>query len=114
MRKRERPRDGERRWRQWTEEEAREVFAELAASGETAAAFSRRTGISHGRLAYWRKRVAPRERTDFVAVDLAGVAMPRCLEIVAAGVVVRMREDLDADQVARLVFAIGRRASGGC
>lgn len=107
-------RDGERHWHQWTEKEAREALAEFAASGETAAAFSRRTGISHRRLAYWRKRVAPGERTDFVAVDLAGVGVPRCLEIVAAGVVIRVREDLEADQVARLVEAIGRRVSGAC
>ena len=114
MRNRASKRDGERRWRQWTEKEARAALEELAASGETAAAFSRRTGISHRRLAYWRKRVAPRERTDFVAVDLAEVVMPRCLEIVAAGVVIRVREDLEADQVARLVEAIGRRVSGAC
>ena len=108
-----------RRWRQWSEQEARELLAEFAASQQTAAAFSRRKGVSSGRIAYWRKRLdgsslVLRETTDFVAVDLAAVGTSRCLEIVAAGVVVRMREDLDADQVARLVQAIGRRVGGAC
>ena len=102
-------------WRQWKEDDARKALADLAASGETLVAFSRRTGVSLARLAYWRKRVAPAEATpaSFVAVDLAGVSV-RQLEIVALGVVVRVREDLDAEQVAHLVEAIGRRVVGAC
>lgn len=108
-----------RRWRQWSEQEARKAVAELAASGESAAAFSRRTGVSLGRLTYWRKRLdgsslALGETTDFVAVNLSGATTSRSLEIVAAGVVVRVREDLDAGQVAHLVEAIGRRVTGAC
>ncbi|MBX3126224.1 MAG: transposase [Polyangiaceae bacterium] len=99
-----------RRWRQWSEQEARKAVAELAASGESAAAFSRRTGVSLGRLSYWRQRLdgsslALGETTDFVAVNLAGVATSRCLEIVAAGVVVRVRDDLDVGRVAHLLCA---------
>jgi hypothetical protein len=104
----------ERRWSQWTEKEAREALAELAASGESAAAFARRMGVSPGRIAYWQKRMASRGTPDFVPVDIAGVTRSRCLEIVAAGVVIRVREDLEADQVAHLVEAIGRRVSGAC
>jgi|SRR5688572_12606057 hypothetical protein len=102
-------------WRQWKEDEARTALAELAASGETLVAFSRRTGVSLARLAYWRKRVPLPDTTPtgFVAVDLAGVSA-RQLEIVALGVVVRVREDLDADQVAQLVEAIGRRVVRAC
>jgi len=108
-----------RRWRQWSEQEARKALAQFAASGESAVAFSRRTGVSQGRLTYWRKRLDGSslvlgETTDFVAVNLAGVRTSRCLEIVAAGVVVRMREDLDVGQVAHLVEAIGRRVGGAC
>lgn len=103
-----------RRWRQWTEKEAREALAELAASGESATVFSRRMGVSPGRLAYWQKRIGRSKATDFVAVDLAGVTTSRYLELVAAGVVVRVREDLDVDRVAHLVAAIGRRVSGVC
>jgi hypothetical protein len=102
-------------WRQWKEDDAREALAELAASGETLVAFSRRTGVSLARLAYWRKRVslADAAPTSFVAVELAGVGA-RQLEIVAFGVVVRVREDLDAEQVAHLVEAIGRRVVRAC
>ena len=65
--------------------------------------FSRRTGVPVARLAYWRRRVSFPEATptNFVAVDLAGVGA-RQLEIVAFGVVVRVREALDADRVAHL------------
>ena len=115
MRKGTRRRDGERRWRQWTEVEANEVLAELAGGGESVAAFSRRTGVSRARIAYWRKRLAASgAATDFVAVDLAELRTSRSLEIVAGGVVVRVREDLDTDEVARLVAAIGRHVSGAC
>lgn len=115
MRKRTRRRDGELRWRQWTEKEASEALAELSASGESVAAFTRRTGVSSSRVAYWRKRLAAGVGTpDFVAVDLAELATSRYLEIVAGGVVVRVREDLEADVVARLVAAIVRRVSGAC
>ncbi len=101
-------------WRQWKEDDARQALAELAASGE-ALAFSRRTGVSLARLAYWRRRVSLPEATptSFVAVDLAGVG-PRQLEIAAFGVVIRVREDLDADRVAHLVEAIGRRMVRAC
>jgi hypothetical protein len=114
MRNRTSKRDSQRRWHQWTQEEARAALAELAASGESMAAFTRRTGISRGRLAYWQKRIASGETTDFVSVDLAGAAVGRHFEIVAAGVVVRVREGLDVDEVARLVEAIGRRVRGAC
>lgn len=114
MRNRAKTRDGQRRWRQWTEKEAREALAELASSGESPAAFSRRAGVSRGRLEYWRKRLGRCETTDFVAVDLAGVTAPQFIEIVANGVVVRVREDLDVDRVAHLVEAIGRRVGGAC
>jgi hypothetical protein len=104
----------ERRWSQWTEKEARVALAELAASGESAAAFARRIGVSAGRVAYWQKRMASCDTPDFVPVDIAGVTRSRCLEVVAAWVVVRVREDLDANRLADLVEAIGRRVSGAC
>jgi hypothetical protein len=95
--------------------EAREALAKLSASGESVAAFSRRTGVSGSRIAYWRRRLAGSgAATDFVAVDLAELAPLRCHEIIAGGVVVRVREDLEADEVARLVAAIGRHVSGAC
>lgn len=56
----------------WTEQQARQALAELATSGESSASFARRRGISTQRLAYWRKRLARLETTEFVAVELPG------------------------------------------
>ena len=105
--------DGVRHWQQWTEAQARRALEELAASGESAASFARRRGGSSRRLAYWRKRLAAPAKTEFVAVALSTVSAA-AIEIAAGGVVVRVREDLDVDHVARLVEAIGRRAGGAC
>jgi hypothetical protein len=106
--------DGGRRWRQWTEREARAALDEFAASGERVADFARGKGVSSQRLAYWRKRLAARGATEFVAVALPTVAASRWIEVMAEGVVVRVREDVDVEYVARLVEAIGRRSSGRC
>ena len=103
---------GVRRWRQCTEEQARRALAELVASGESASVYARRKGISPQRLAYWRKRLAGHAKTEFVAVELPP-SSAASIEIAAAGVVVRVREDLDTERVAGLVEAIGRRW-GGC
>ncbi len=101
-----------RRWRQWTEQEARAALGELAESGESGAGFARRKGISTQRLAYWRTRLGGAAK--FIAVALPAARSPSCIEIAAAGVVVRVREDLDVDRVASLVEAIGRRTGGTC
>lgn len=119
MRKRTGVWHAERLGRRWTEEEAREVLVELRASGESVAGFCRRTGVCHQRIAYWRKRMsrpakAEMAETSFVAVDVAGVTRSKWLELVAAGVVLRVREELDVEHVARLVEAIGRRVGGAC
>jgi transposase-like protein len=103
---------GVRRWRQWSEEQARRALEELAASGERASVYARRKGVSPQRIAYWRKRLAGSAKTEFVAVALPTLSSAT-IEIAVAGVVVRVREDLDVDHVARLVEAIGRRA-GAC
>jgi hypothetical protein len=117
MRNRTKAEHAERRWHHWTEDEARGVLRELGASGESVAGFCRRTGVSRQRLSYWRKRISRPEKprtTDFVAVDLTGVTGSRWVELVAGAVVLRVREDLDVEQVARLVEAIGRRVGGAC
>src|SRR5262245_59469651 len=108
-----------RRWRQWTEDEARAALQELAATGESRAGFARRRGVSTQRIAYWSKRFARRRstaagQTDFVAVRLPVTPSTAWIEIAASRVVVRVREDLDVDHVARLVEAIGRRTTGAC
>jgi hypothetical protein len=106
--------DGTRRWRQWTEQEAREALEELASSGESTASFARGKGVSTQRLAYWRKRLGRVAVPAFVAVELPTGSSRTCIEIAAAGVVVRVREDLDVEHVARLAEAIARRVGGAC
>jgi transposase-like protein len=100
--------------RRWREREAREALTELASSGESAASFARHHGISTQRLAYWKKRLAPETGPKFVAVALPPATSPSWIEIAAAGVVVRIREQVDVDHVARLVEAIGRRMGTPC
>jgi len=113
------------RGRHWTEEQARAELAELKASGESAATFAQRKGVSRQRLYYWAKRVAPTgeppeiriEETKFVAVRLPTslpAAASAWIELSVGGLVVRIRESLDADHVARLVEAIARRLDGRC
>jgi hypothetical protein len=58
---------------------------------------------------YWRRRLGPPAPT-FVAVPVVDAGTARQVEIVADGVVVRVREDLDVDHVARLAVALARRA----
>ena len=104
---------GARQWQQWSEAEARGMLEELAGSGDSMASFARRKGVSRRRLEYWRQRLREAMAPQFVAVALPP-ATPAFIEIVAAGVVVRVREERDADEVARLAVAIGRLAGRAC
>lgn len=103
-----------RRWRRWTEKQARGALAELESTGESASSFARRKGISAQRIAWWRRRLGQAGTTEFVAVALPTAAEARWIEIKAMDVIVRIREELDADHVARLVEAIGRRMGNSC
>ncbi len=102
--------DGRRRWRQWTESEAREALAELGRSGESVARFARRKGVSAQRVHHWRKRIAEGGVPAFVAVPVA----PRLaqIEIVSEAVTVRVREDLDLEHVGDLIEVVARRGRG--
>jgi hypothetical protein len=102
-----------RRWRQWTASEARAALAELKATGESAGSFARRKGISTRRVEYWKKRLRSAGETEFVPVALPAVS-PARIEIAAGVVVVRVREELDVEHVARLIEAIGRRMGRAC
>ena len=105
--------DGRRRWRQWTEAEARAALAELAESGESQAGFARRKGVSSNRLVYWRRRVgAPPAVPSFVQVRLPapGTAPDGArIEVVVGDVAVRVREDIDVGRLAALVRALSVR-----
>lgn len=100
--------DGRRRWRQWTEEQAKAAFAELAQSGESMARFVRRKGISEQRLRYWRKRLRETAAPAFVALPLTTGTCNQ-IEIVSAGVTVRVREDLDVERLGELVELVAQR-----
>jgi transposase-like protein len=93
------------RAKRWTEEEAREVLREWRESGLSVAAFARRRGISAMRIPYWDQRLSSSADVNFVAVPLPSATV----ELEYQGVVVRIRE-LGAEELARLVVAIARRA----
>jgi transposase-like protein len=105
--------DGRRRWRQWTETEARAILAEFAESGESQAGFARRKGVSSNRLVYWRKRVGETTSVpSFVQVRLPAARTPpegACIEIVIGDVAVRAREEIDVGRLAALVRALAGR-----
>jgi transposase-like protein len=113
MGERSRTADGRRRWRQWTEAEARAALAELAESGESQAGFARRKGVSSNRLAYWRKRVGETASVpSFVQVRVpAARTAPEgaCIEIVIDDVAVRVREEIDVSRLASVVRALAGR-----
>jgi hypothetical protein len=102
-----------RRWRQWTESEARAVLDELARSGGSLAEFARSKKVSTRRLSYWRKRLGDAGAPPaFVSVALPHESSSSPVEIVSGRVVVRVRDDVDADRIARIVEALARRL--GC
>lgn len=99
-----------RAWTRWTEAEARAALASLAASGESELAFARRNGISRQRLRYWRARLGRAVASPaFVAVELphSGSQAPT-IEIQVSEVLIRVRENLEVEHVARLVRALAR------
>lgn len=101
----------DRRWRQWTEQDAREALAELARTGESIAGFARRRGVSGERIRYWRRRLADGATPAFVAVPVASAGPPR-IEIVAGGVTLRVREDVSLEHLSDLIDTVTRRGRG--
>jgi transposase-like protein len=104
--------DGRRRWRRWTEDEARAILAEFAESGESEAGFARRKGVSSNRLVYWRRRVGEPPVPSFVQVRLPAPGTARAdarIEVVVDDVSVRVREDIEIGRLAGLVRALSGR-----
>lgn len=95
-----------RRWKQWTETEARAALDEWRASGLSAHAFAQQRGVSSKRLAYWRRRL-PTEPIAFVPV-VAPSRVEARIEIERAGVVVRVREAIAPELLATIVVALAR------
>jgi hypothetical protein len=83
------------------------VLAELARSGESITRFARRKGVSVQRLQYWRKQIAETCAPAFVAVPLS--ASRSQIEIASEAVTVRVREDLDPEQLAEIIEVVARR-----
>jgi hypothetical protein len=99
---------------QWKESEAREALAQWRRSGLSASAFATRHGYSETRLWYWSKRLGAdcaEPEVSFVPVRLEARAS-RQVEIEHGGVVLRVREDLGAEQIARLVTALAAARQG--
>jgi transposase-like protein len=92
-------------WNQWTADEAEAVLAELASSGKSMAQFARSHGVSIRRLTYWRTRLGKADAPVFVEVAVPADTTPH-IDIVRDGIVVRVREDLDVDRLARIVDAL--------
>jgi hypothetical protein len=117
----------ERRQRHhWTERHAREVIAELRASGEPVARFAQRKGITRQRLAYWstrlRETVPVAATAAFVQVAPApsgpmrgtptsppSLATTEPIAIRVGAAVIRVDASHDVEHVARLVDAVARR-----
>ncbi len=107
---------GTRRWTQWREEDARAALAEHARSGQSLTQFARERRISLRRLMYWRKRLTARV-PPFVAVAMPPARTPAgsCrIEIAVDEVTIRVREDLGAEDVARIAAALARCWRAGC
>ena len=104
------PTPARRHWHQWTETEATAVLGDFATAGLTPAKFCARRGISRGRLAYWRERLSTGSTPAtpaFVAVTLPISRRPDAhIEIECGGVLLRVREDIDVEHLARLVAAL--------
>ena len=105
---------GGRRWTQWREPEARKALAEWRQSGLSAAAFCAREGYSQTRLRYWSERLGEEQSAQATSVSFVPVAWEDArqdgqIEIEHVGVVVRVREGLDVEHVARLVAALASR-----
>lgn len=104
---------GRRARRQWTEADARAAFEELAASDESSGQFARRKGFSPQRLAYWRKRLAGEALPVPAFVSLAlpvatSATSGRQIELVARGITVRVREDVEPEKFAIVVDVLVR------
>ena len=112
--------NGQGRRSRWREDEARSALTEWKRSGLSAESFASSRSISPTRLSYWSKRLGEEtarsgKKIKFVPLSLKttrevsdGVGQ---IEIIRDGVILRVREDLDADHVARLVSALARGGS---
>jgi hypothetical protein len=109
---------GRRRWQRWSEQEGRAALDEFERSGQSAEDFARKIGVSPQRLTYWKKRLAGKRTAAFVAVPLpvasrsSPVGAGSWIEMDFDGIVLRVREDLEVEHLARIIDAVARRVRG--
>ena len=102
----------------WTEEKAREVLAQLERSGKTVREFAKTIGVSHHKLAFWRKRLGPRraqrkvskstKQSTFVPVKLIAPS-PSALELKLGPFTLRLPSDADPNSLAEFLAALARK-----
>jgi len=114
----ETPRLGKKdgRANRWTAGYARAVVERWRASGQSAVAFAAQHGINASRLSYWSKQIEQPQgeaAATFIAVPVEAANASRAVEIVVGGLIVRVREGVDARYVAQLVNAL-RSAAQPC
>ncbi len=103
-----RPTPARRHWHPWTETEATAVPEAFATAGLNTADFFAQRGFLTGCLKYWRQGLAASPTTvtpAFVAVTLPISRRPDA-HIERGGLVLRVREDIDVEHLARLVDAL--------
>ncbi len=97
--------------RYWGEAEGRAALAAQAASGLSMAAFSRTTGITTRRLAWWRRRIAPEPagKIEFVPVEVARparTASDGVMEVAIGDIRIRVGPGFEADALRRLLAVV--------
>lgn len=102
----------------WSDDDARAALKEFARSGMSAEDFADGRGYSAQRLTYWKKRLSAANTVSFVPVELPVVSTPPLaraqIEISCGDVVIRVREELDAEHVARIAFALAAERARRC
>lgn len=96
--------------RRWTEKEAREALAALAASRLSTRAFATREGIDFQRLYSWRRKLGVSSEREVVTppafVELRPASPERVEIVLRSGIVLRVSESIDGDAIRRLVGAL--------
>jgi hypothetical protein len=101
--------------RYWSEAEGRAALDALSSSGLSMAAFSRETGITARRLAWWRRRTAiePAGKIEFVPVEVARparAASDGVMEVAIGDVRIRVGPGFEADALRRLLAVVAEPA----
>ena len=106
-----------RRARKWTEAQARAALQAWRKSGQSIEQFAKGMNVSGQRVGYWKKRLGEKSQVAFVPIHTEPETLTAPLghiEIEHGSVVLRVRESLDVEHVARLVDALTRKSRVAC